>query len=94
MKGSILISYRHKEADAFANRLAAELRRDGYEVFIDVDIHAGEKWREKIEQALSSCAVLPVGRRGCHAAYRSVGDADDGEDAHIGQLGARATAHH
>jgi TIR domain len=58
MKGSIFISYRRKEAVAFAGRLAAELRRDGYEVFIDVGIHAGEKWREKIEQALSSCAVL------------------------------------
>ena len=57
-KRSIFISYRHEEAAAFAGRLAADLHRDGYKRFIDVDIHAAEKWREKIEQALTNCAVL------------------------------------
>jgi hypothetical protein len=40
MKGSIFISYRREEAGAFAGRLAFMLDRDGYEVFIDVGIHA------------------------------------------------------
>ena len=31
---------------------------------------------------------------GHHAAHRPLGHADDGEDAHPGQLGARAAAHH
>jgi hypothetical protein len=59
MKGSIFISYRRKEAGAVAGRLRDWLRGDRYRVFMDVvDIHAAEKWREKIEQAVSNCAVL------------------------------------
>ena len=59
MKGSIFISYRHEETGPVAGRLAAELRRDGYRVFIDVvNIHAAHLWREKIQQAVSNCAVL------------------------------------
>ena len=58
-KGSIFISYRRKEAAAEAGRLAAELPRDGYPMFIDVvDIHVAVPWREKIKQAVNNCAVL------------------------------------
>ena len=59
MKGSIFISYRRQEAAADAGRLAEKLVGDGYPVFIDVvDIHASDRWREKIQQAVSNCALL------------------------------------
>jgi hypothetical protein len=61
MKGSIFISYRRAEAGADAGRLTDQLRRDGYQVFIDVvDIHPAHLWRVEIQQAVSSCAVLAV----------------------------------
>ena len=59
MKRSIFISYRREETGPVAGRLAADLVRDGYPVFIDVvDIHPAHLWREKIQQALSSSEVL------------------------------------
>jgi hypothetical protein len=57
-KGSIFIGYRHEEAGADAGRLAAELRRDGYPVFIDFEMRPATIWPDKIQQAVSNCAVL------------------------------------
>lgn len=45
-----------KKADQF--RVAFE--QEGFSVFVDINVPAGERWREHIENQLDACSVLVV----------------------------------
>lgn len=50
--GHTFISYSHSDRD-FAERIARDLRDDGWDVWIDFErLSAGELWREKISQSI------------------------------------------
>jgi hypothetical protein len=59
-KGNIFICYRREDSSAYAGRLADELgRRYGKEkVFRDVGSERGVDFRDQIDEAIDSCAVL------------------------------------
>lgn len=54
----VFFSYSRTDT-AFAIKLALDLKKDGYDVWIDQeDIRAGSEWDMQIEQALSTCDCL------------------------------------
>jgi hypothetical protein len=55
----VFISYAHANK-RYAVRLAEELRTRRFEVWIDTDLRHGERWPEKLEQAVRDCAALIV----------------------------------
>jgi TIR domain-containing protein len=55
----VFISYARDDA-AYAHRLAEELRRRGFDVWIDKNIRHGERWAATLEQAVRDCAALIV----------------------------------
>jgi hypothetical protein len=59
-KGNIFICYRHEDSSAYAGRLADELGRHfGKEkVFRDAGSQRGVDFRDQIDEAIDSCAVL------------------------------------
>ena len=55
----IFFSYSRVDGAAFAQRLAADLKNKGYDVWIDQeDIRAGTEWDLAIEQALVNCDCM------------------------------------
>ena len=58
-KQKIFLSYSRQDGSAFAQRLAVDLKKQGYDVWIDQeDIRAGMEWDTEIEKALESCDCL------------------------------------
>jgi len=55
----VFISYA-REDETYAVRLADELGTRRFEVWIDRDIRHGERWPERLEQAVRDCAALIV----------------------------------
>ena len=56
----IFISYARTD-EAFAVKLARDLRDKGVKVWIDqFDIYPGEKWDSEVQQALRSCGSIMV----------------------------------
>lgn len=54
----VFFSYSRTDT-AFAVKLALDLKKDGYDVWIDQeDIRAGSEWDKQIEQALTTCDCL------------------------------------
>lgn len=52
----IFLSYSRVDGAAFAKRLAVDLKKEGFDVWIDQeDIKAGLKWDAEVEKALESC---------------------------------------
>src|SRR5688572_10453035 len=52
----IFFSYSRADGSAFALRLAVDLKKKGFDVWIDQqDIRAGLEWDTEIEKALESC---------------------------------------
>ena len=60
MPGKIFISYRRKDSPAIALSICQYLEREfgRKSVFIDVDMQAGARFREILEDRLSQCKVL------------------------------------
>lgn len=59
MSNQIFISYSKKDSD-FANKLADDLLRTGFKIWIDRSIGGGEKWRESIESNLKASREVIV----------------------------------
>ena len=56
---TIFFSYSRSDASAFAQRLAVDLKKHGFDVWIDQeDIRAGSEWDLEIEKALETCDCL------------------------------------
>lgn len=59
MKKKIFFSYSRIDGAAFAIRLALELKKEGFNVWIDQqDIRAGTEWDLEVEKALETCDCL------------------------------------
>ena len=57
--GTIFFSYSRKDAEAFAFKLANDLRKAGAKVWIDqMDIPPGRNWDEEIEKALNGATYI------------------------------------
>lgn len=56
---TIFISYARKDRDR-VRPLAEALRREGFEVFWDVDLIAGENWRDKLEEMIDRVDAVVV----------------------------------
>src|SRR6187402_3810432 len=58
-KQKIFFSYSRVDGSAFALKLAVDLKKKGFDVWIDQeDIRAGLDWDTEIENALESCDCL------------------------------------
>lgn len=52
----IFFSYSRVDGAAFALKLAVDLKKEGFDVWIDKeDIRAGSEWDIEIEKALETC---------------------------------------
>src|SRR5436309_9220434 len=57
--GSVFISYARKDGAELANRLAGDLKREGFEVWLDTrEIAGGTTWTKEIEDALDRADVV------------------------------------
>lgn len=55
----LFFSYSRVDGSAFAQKLAIDLKKEGFDVWIDQeDIRAGAEWDMEIEKALESCDCL------------------------------------
>ncbi|MGN6494553.1 MAG: toll/interleukin-1 receptor domain-containing protein [Agriterribacter sp.] len=55
----LFFSYSRVDGTAFAQKLALDLKKEGFDVWIDQeDIRAGSEWDMEIEKALESCDCL------------------------------------
>jgi len=55
----IFFSYSRTDASDFTLRLALDLKKEGFDVWIDQeDIRAGSEWDLEIEKALETCDCL------------------------------------
>jgi len=58
---SFVISYSRLSSEAFARKLAEDLKSRGYRVWLDVlDIQAGDPWDTAIQQALDGASTIMV----------------------------------
>ena len=59
--GSVFISYARKDGTELANRLLGDLKREGFEVWLDTrEIPGGKTWTKEIEEALDRADVVLV----------------------------------
>jgi hypothetical protein len=60
-KTRVFISYRRSDTRQIAGWIAAELRKEGVEVFLDtITISPGASWKSEIERAITNCDALLV----------------------------------
>ena len=52
------ISYAREDSDFVAGRLLEALRGRGQQVWLDLDITGGAKWRERVLRAIEACKAL------------------------------------
>src|SRR5947209_176709 len=52
------ISYAREDSPFVIDRLCAALRERGQEVWVDVDITGGAKWRERVSRGIEACKAL------------------------------------
>ena len=55
----IVISYSHQDSD-YAHKLESDLKRRGFEVWIDDRIDYGTRWPRVIERQIDTCAAMIV----------------------------------
>ena len=55
----IFVSYSHKD-QIYARAFANDLRKHGFDVWIDDRIDYGDRWFEEIEQAIVECAAFTI----------------------------------
>lgn len=59
VKVNLFISYSRGDGGDFARHLREELRKKGYEVFLDTaSLSVGAKWKDRIETAIDACDVF------------------------------------
>jgi hypothetical protein len=59
VKVNIFISYSRGDGGDFARHLREELRKKGYEVFLDTaSLSVGARWKDRIETAIDACDVF------------------------------------
>lgn len=58
--GHIFVSYNHHGDGDFADVLRGRLEREGFTVWMDDELKAGEDWRVNIDQAIRDAFVLVV----------------------------------
>jgi hypothetical protein len=57
--GLVFISYARKDGAELANRLLGDLKREGFEVWLDThEIAGGTTWTKEIEEALDGADVV------------------------------------
>jgi len=59
MSNHVFISYSRADRD-YARKLENELRKRGFEVWIDDRIEFGNRWWQTIDQAIRGCAAFIV----------------------------------
>jgi hypothetical protein len=57
--GHVFISYSHQDV-AYVDRLVSHLRAQGLEVWVDHELHHGDRWAKIVETMIDGCAAFVV----------------------------------
>src|SRR5437588_12785444 len=52
------LSYAREDSGFVIDRLRVALRERGHEVWVDVDITGGAKWRERVSRGIEACKAF------------------------------------